>query len=152
VRIAGARAAVPLEPEAALALWADADRWPTFLEGFGRVVSVDAAWPEEGAAAVWESIPGGRGRVTERVVGRDAARLEAQVFEDALAGTQAFVARPDPERGGSLVELTLEYELSGGGPLRALSDAVFIRRALRDALRRTLRRFAVEAEEEAGLR
>ena len=54
--------------------------------------------------------------------------------------------------GGSVVEVALEYELTGGGPFRALADAIFIRRALRDALRRTLSRFAVEAEEEAGLR
>jgi hypothetical protein len=33
-----------------------------------------------------------------------------------------------------------------------VADALFIRRALRDALRRTLFRFTVEAEEEAGLR
>jgi hypothetical protein len=33
-----------------------------------------------------------------------------------------------------------------------VADAIFIRRALRDSLRRTLFRFAVEAEEEAGLR
>jgi hypothetical protein len=33
-----------------------------------------------------------------------------------------------------------------------VADALFIRRALRDALRRTVGRFAVEAEEEAGLR
>jgi hypothetical protein len=33
-----------------------------------------------------------------------------------------------------------------------VADVLFVRRALRDALRRTLRRFAVEAEEEAGLR
>ena len=46
----------------------------------------------------------------------------------------------------------LEYELTKYGPLGGLADAIFIRRALRDALRRTLCRFAVEAEEEAGLR
>ncbi len=75
-----------------------------------------------------------------------------QVFEDALAGTQTFAAQPGPADGGSIVELTLEYELAAAGPFRGLADAIFIRRALRDALRRTLRRFAVEAEEEAGLR
>jgi hypothetical protein len=37
------------------------------------------------------------------------------------------------------------------GPLRAVADFIFIRRALRDSLRRTLRRFAVEAAEEARL-
>jgi hypothetical protein len=53
---------------------------------------------------------------------------------------------------GARVEIRLEYELSRYGPLRAVADRVFISRALRDSLRRTLGRFAVEAEEEAGLR
>jgi len=152
VRLAGARAVVALEPEPALALWTDPDRWPAFLEGFGHVLEVDASWPEEGSKAVWDSIPGGRGRVTEMVLERADGRLVTQVFEEALAGTQTFAVAPAPDGGASIVELTLEYELGGGGPFRGLADALFIRRALRDALRRTVRRFAVEAEEEAGLR
>ena len=43
-------------------------------------------------------------------------------------GGQPFTSR------NPLVELTLEYELSRGGPLRDVADAIFIRRALRDAL------------------
>ena len=54
--------------------------------------------------------------------------------------------------GGARVELSLEYTLTRYGPLGAVADAIFIRRALRDSLRRTLTRFAVEAEDEAGLR
>ncbi len=152
MRLAGARGAVVLEPAAALALWTDPDRWPAFIEGFGHVLEVGRSWPETGSKAVWDSIPGGRGRVTELVLERDEARLVTQVFEEALAGTQTFRAIPAPADGGSVVELTLEYELGGAGPFRGIADAVFIRRALRDALRRTVRRFAVEAEEEAGLR
>jgi hypothetical protein len=89
--------------------------------------------------------------VTERVVESGDGRLVTQVFEEALSGIQTFAAFPDPG-GGSVVEVSLEYELARSGPLRGLADALFIRRALRDALRRTLHRFAVEAEEEAGLR
>jgi hypothetical protein len=152
VRLAGARGAVVFEPVAALALWTDPDRWPAFVEGFGHMLEVGPTWPETGSKAVWDSIPGGRGRVTELVLERDEARLVTQVFEEALAGTQTFRAIPAPAEGGSVVELTLEYELGGGGPFRGIADAIFIRRALRDALRRTVRRFAVEAEEEAGLR
>ena len=73
-----------------------------------------------------------------------------QVFEDALMGTQTFRAAPASD--GAEVELSLEYELVKYGPLRGLADAIFIRRALRDALRRTLFRFEIEAEEEARLR
>ncbi len=151
MRTAEARIAVPLDPDDALTLWADPARWPAFVEGFGRIESVDRDWPGPGAKAVWDSTPGGRGRVTEQVTERDGARLSMQVFEDALAGTQTFAAAPGPD-GGSVVQLRLDYELARGGPLRGVADWVFIRRALRDALRRTLQRFAVEAEEEAGLR
>ena len=56
-----------------------------------------------------------------------------------------------PAGDGSEAELSLEYELAKYGPLRGVADALFIRRALRDMLRRTLRRFAIEAEEEASL-
>ena len=152
MRLAGARGAVVLEPADALALWTDPRRWPAFIEGFGHVLEVGESWPDTGSKAVWDSIPGGRGRVTEVVLEREEARLVTQVFEEALAGTQTCRVLPAPADGGSIVELTLEYELGGGGPFRGIADAVFIRRALRDALRRTVRRFAVEAEEEAGLR
>ena len=47
---------------------------------------------------------------------------------------------------------TLQYELTSESPLSGVTDLLFIRRALRDALGRTLRRFAVEAQDEAGLR
>ena len=71
------------------------------------------------------------------------------MFEEALAGTQTLRALPASD--GSEVELSLEYELARYGPLRGIADALFIRRALRDALRRTLFRFGVEAEEEARI-
>jgi hypothetical protein len=151
MRSAQARAGVALDPAGTVRLWTDLRRWPSFVEGFGHPLEVAPGWPAEGAKLVWESTPGGRGRVTERVVESADARFATQVFEKALAGTQTLTALADPE-GGSQVELRLDYELAHPGPLRTLADALFIRRALRDALRRTLRRFAVEADEEAGLR
>ena len=88
--------------------------------------------------------------MTEKVVESTPERIATLVFEDRLAGRQTFrVARG---RAGAAVELSLEYTLTEWGPLGAVADAIFIRRALRDSLRRTLCRFAVEAEEEAGLR
>jgi hypothetical protein len=149
-RVAAARRVVQLTPEAALALWTDTDRWPTFVEGFARVIERSGDWPAEGARVIWESTPEGRGRVTERVVESGPGRFATQVFEEALSGTQALNAGEDAE--GTSLELALEYELSKYGPLSAVADAIFIRRALRDALQRTLHRFAVEADEEAGLR
>jgi hypothetical protein len=147
-----ARAPVVLAPGEALGLWLDTRRWPTFVEGFGHLVQTEPEWPEPGARVIWESIPGGRGRVTERIVEREPRRVVSEVFEEALRGTHTVRVEAAPDAGGSVVDLALEYELTRGGPFRELADAIFIKRALRDALRRTLRRFAVEAEEEAGLR
>ena len=150
MRRASARAALPLAPADALGLWADVERWPSFVEGFARRLELTEAWPEPGARVVWESTPDGRGRVTETVVDSTDERFATQVFEKALIGTQTLRVLPAPD--GSEAELSLEYELARYGPLSGIADALFIRRALRDALRRTLVRFAIEAEEEASLR
>ena len=149
-RTARATGVLPLAPEAAMKLWTDVTRWQTFVEGFAHAIEVSNDWPSKGAKVVWQSIPGGRGRVTEKVIASDTRRFGTQVYEDALEGEQTLRIAEDAQ--GTRVELTLEYELSKYGPLQALADVLFIRRALRDALRRTLRRFAVEAEEEAALR
>ena len=148
--VARAAQVVPLAPEAALKLWTDTSRWPTFVEGFARTLDVSPDWPAEGSKVLWESTPGGRGKVTERITGHGPGRIETQVFEEALNGSQTVLVGEHAD--GSVVEIELTYELSKYGPLRAVADAIFIRRALRDSLARTLRRFAVEAEEEQGLR
>jgi hypothetical protein len=150
LRSARAQATVALAPEEAAALWTDLRRWPAFVEGFGHVENVDPEWPKPGSKLVWRSGPAGRGQVTERVLESGPDRFATQVFEEALTGTQTFSLEPLEE--GTRAELALEYELVRTGPTRWLADVLFIRRALRDALRRTLGRFAVEAEEEAGLR
>lgn len=143
-------AEVPLEPGDALTLWADVRRWPSFVDGFERIHELSPDWPERGSRVVWASRPGGRGRVTEKVVDRGVRRFSTRVYEERLAGTQT--AEVAPAERGTRLELRLEYELSKGGPLGVALDLLFIRRALRDALARTLRRFVVEAEEDAGLR
>jgi hypothetical protein len=150
MKVAYAEASVPLAPAPALGLWSDPVRWPSFVEGFARVLERADGWPAEGGRVVWESIPGGRGRVTEKVVERRPDRFATQVYEEALVGVQRMIVAPDGD--GSRVRLELEYTLNKYGPFQVVADAVFIRRALRDALRRTLRRFAIEAEEEAGVR
>jgi hypothetical protein len=149
-RTARAAGVVPLAPEGALALWTDLERWPTFVEGFARILEVSESWPAEGSRVVWESGPGGRGRVTEKVIEHSNARFATRVSEEALQGRQSVSVSEDAD--GTRVELALQYGLTRYGPLRAVADSIFIRRSLRDALGRTLRRFAVEAEEEAGLR
>jgi hypothetical protein len=142
--------AVDLDPERAYALWVDVRRWATFVDGFARVKRIDDEWPEPGAKLVWESTPEGRGLVTERVTEAIAgARHVTEVFEERCAGTQTVTFEPD--EAGALAQLEYDYELSKGGPLRGITDVLFIRRAQSDALVRTLRRFATEAAEEAAL-
>lgn len=145
-----AAAEVALGPEAATALWRDPRRWSAFVEGFQRVEEQAPDWPAEGAKVIWVSGEGGRGRVTEKVRANAPTEFRTLVFEERLAGAQSFVAAEHAD--GSRVELTLEYELTSQSPLKGVTDLLFIRRALRDALGRTLRRFAVEAQDEAGLR
>jgi Polyketide cyclase / dehydrase and lipid transport len=150
VRTARALTEVPLQPSAALTLWTDLSRWPTFIEGFAHLVEKDGDWPAADSRVLWESVPAGRGRVTEKVVESTLDQIATMVFEDRLAGKQTLrVAHAEP---GAAVELSLEYTLTKYGPLSPLADLLFIRRAIRDSLVRTLRRFAIEAEEEAGLR
>lgn len=143
-----AAAVVPLAPEQARSLWTDTGRWASFVEGFGHVAELKGEWPDRGAQVVWTSTPGGRGRVTEKVVDDSAARFATRISEEAMQGEQSATFAPG-EEGGTRVDLRIDYELSKRGPFQALSDALFIRRALRDALRRTLRRYTVEAAEEA---
>jgi hypothetical protein len=149
VKRARARSSLPLTPAEALELWSNVERWPSFVEGFARRLELTREWPEPGGRVVWESKPDGRGRVTERVTENTPDRFSTQVFEKALSGTQTLRALPASD--GSEVELSLEYELTRYGPLSGIADALFIRRALRDSLRRTLYRFTVEAEEHARL-
>ena len=125
-------------------------RWPTFVDGFGHVDRVDASWPEQGAKVVWNSVPGGRGSVTEKVTRTlPGAIHEVTVFEEKLDGTQTITFAPVDE--ATWVELELDYAVSVGGPLKPLVDALFIRRAQNDALTRTLRRFRTEATEQTSL-
>ena len=142
--------ATPLDPDRAYGLWVDLRRWPTFVDGFKHAERVDESWPEAGAKLVWRSGPDGRGTVTERVTdSQPGRRLVTEVYEERCAGVQTVSFEPDAD--GSIVELELDYELAKGGPLRGVTDVLFIRRAQADALRRTLRRFGTEAAEEAAL-
>ncbi|MGI8674058.1 MAG: SRPBCC family protein [Thermoleophilaceae bacterium] len=142
---------VPVDPERAMAVWTDVRRWPAFVEGFGRIVEQDAAWPDPGARLVWESIPRGRGRVIERVVEAGEERLFAtEVLEDRLTGTQTVRFAPAAGDEGADVGIELDYRLARRGPLGRVTDVLFIRRAMTEALQRTLERFAIEAEEAAG--
>jgi uncharacterized membrane protein len=142
---------VPLPPDRAFDLWTDLTRWATFVDGFAHVERVEDGWPAEGAKLVWRSGPAGRGVVTERVVASEPGiRIVTQVFEERMRGAQAIGFEPVDDES-SRVDIELDYSLTRGGPLSGVTDLLFIRRAVTDALRRTLRRFAAEAAEEARL-
>ena len=137
---------VQLDPERAWALWTDLTRWPTFIDGFGHVDRVDDTWPGEGAKLVWQSVPTGRGTVTERVTASEPGkRFATRVLDERTIGIQTVVFTEET------VAIELDYSLQNPGPLSKVVDVLFIRRAQRDALTRTLRRFAIEAAEQAAL-
>ena len=139
----GVRAVVDGPVGAAETLWYDPQRWPSFIDGFGHVVKVEGGWPTPGAHVVWDSTPAGRGRVSERVLEHEPGEGQTLAVEDPrMRGTQrvAFAAVED----GTEIRLGLEYQLKQRNPLTPLVDLLFIRRALRDSLRRTLTRFGHE--------
>ena len=143
--------ALDLTPDQAFELWTDLSRWPSFIDGFARVRRPDESWPGPGAKITWESIPGGRGTVTEKVTqSLPGHAFATQVLEEALTGTQTIRFEHEDD-GGTFAELELDYELTQAGRLGRITDFLFIRRAQSDALRRTLRRFAIEAADQASL-
>jgi hypothetical protein len=124
-------------------VWYEPARWPSWVEGFGHVVSIEGDWPRAGASVTWQSRPGGRGRVTERVLSHEpGAGQEVEVTDDSLSGRQSV--RFEALAGGVSVSVVLDYRLRRRLPAGALVDRLFIRRALADSLRRTLERFAAE--------
>jgi hypothetical protein len=152
--MATVEAAVDL-PKARIAeaegLWYELARWSAFVDGFGHVERTDGEWPETGSRVVWDSRPGGRGRVVERVTAyAPGAGQTVEVEDSQLTGTQRveFVGRDD----GCQLRVELSYELKARGFLGSAGNVVFVRPALRAAIRRTLARFARElaADRELG--
>ena len=138
---------VPGRAADAEALWYDPHRWQSWIDGFGHVVSLSDGWPGHGAELVWESPPGGRGRVTERVVAYEVRSGQTLEVEDAtMSGRQTVKFEPGPE----VVEVTLslEYRIKDRTPFTPVVDLLFVRRAMSDALRRTVTRFANERKAE----
>ncbi|MEA2320178.1 MAG: hypothetical protein QOD81_28 [Solirubrobacteraceae bacterium] len=142
-----ARIDVPGQASDAEALWYDHRRWPTFIDGLKHVARVDGDWPHAGARVVWDSWPEGRGRVLERVVAHEARGGQTVAVEDErIRGTQRVAFAP--HAGGVTVTLELDYEPKEPRMRFASLDALFLRRPHREALERTLRRFASELHAE----
>jgi len=101
--------------------WYDTTRWPMWIDGLDRVISVDGDWPRVGSSVRWESAPAGRGLVRERVIGY--GERVGQTLE---------------------VELQLDYRIKKASILTPVVDFVFIRRAMSRSLAWTLERFGAE--------
>ena len=144
---ARASISVPGRAADAEALWYDLQRWQAWVDGFGHVVSLEGEWPRRGAELVWQSPPGGRGRVTERVVSYEMRLGQTVEVDDAtMTGRQTVAFEPGLESVG--VTLSLEYQIKDRTPLTPVVDLLFVRRAMGDALRRTVMRFANERKAE----
>jgi len=134
---------VPGLASEAEAVWYDPQRWPSWIDGFGHLAKLEGDWPAIGSRAVWDSKPGGRGRVVERVRAYEARVGQTlEVEDEKLRGSQRVAFSPSAD--AVQVTLELEYELKARNALTPLTDALFIRRALRDSLKRSLVRFARE--------
>lgn len=135
--------AIPGLASEAEALWYDPRRWAAWIDGFGHVAKLEGDWPQAGARLVWDSPPGGRGRVHERVVEYEPRSGQAlEVEDERLRGTQRVSFEPMSD--GVRIGIELSYELKESNFFTPLTDLLFIRRALRDSLKRSLIRFARE--------
>jgi hypothetical protein len=142
-----ASAEIPGLASEAEALWYDTSRWPTFIDGLHHVARVEGDWPHAGGRVLWDSNPGGRGRVQERVLQFVAREGQTVAVEDEkIHGTQRIAFNPTAT--GVTVSLELRYTLKQSRPGIALFDLLFVRRPQREALQRTLRRFRTEVAAE----
>ncbi len=97
---------VPALASEAEELWYDTTRWATFIDGLHHIARLEGDWPRAGARVLWDSSPGGRGRVQERVTayaareGQTVARGPA-VHPSPAARVAAAHAAALPHRGGS---------------------------------------------------
>jgi hypothetical protein len=149
VRASVAIAALASQAEA---LWYDTTRWASFVDGLHHIARLEGDWPRAGARVLWDSPPGGRGRVEERVVAYAAREGQTVAVEDEkIRGTQRVSFTPTD--AGVTVALELEYTPKERRPGMALVDLLFIRRPQRESLQRTLRRFRTEvaAEREGSI-
>ena len=140
---ASSRLVVPYPTSVAESLWYDPSRWPNFIDGFSHLVKVADRWPAVGAEATWDSHPGGRGRVLEKVTAYEPrVTCVLEVEDESIRGTQTI--QFEPREGGTTVTLSLKYDVKARSVFTPVVDLLFVRRAQAAALQRTLHRFANE--------
>jgi hypothetical protein len=125
-------------------LWYDRSRWASWIDGFAHVVKLSDEWPLPGARRVWDSRPGGRGRVAETVTSYRAG--DGPTLGGAgprIRGTQRVTFESDGTVTRVSVSLSLETK-ERLPPVRAW----WLRRQLQQALQRSLRRFSFEVAAE----
>ena len=129
---AGPTAAVPLAPDrGARPLDRHRAAGRASWRASGTSVERDREWPaSRSAKVVWESMPGGRGRVTEQVVERDAGPArDARSSRTRWPARRPSSARPAAATAARGASCALEYELSrvaarcGAWPTRSSSAA-----------------------------
>ena len=130
-------------------LWYDTKRWPAFVDGLAHIAKVEEGWPATpGARLLWDSRPGGRGRVIEQVLAYEPRTGQTVAVEDErMRGTQRVEFEPSED--GCRITLTLEYEIKQERGVKPVVDFLFVRRPMRDSLRRTLSRFRRELQADA---
>jgi hypothetical protein len=147
VSLVSAAVVVPGRVADAEALWYDPHRWPAWVDGFGHVVKLEGDWPEVGARLLWASRPKGRGVVAERVTAYEPRTGQTlEVEDEKLSGIQSVVFEPAGDE--VRVTLTLDYSLKQERRFTPLLVRFFVRRAMRDSMRRTLTRFGHERRAE----
>jgi hypothetical protein len=130
----------PASVDEAEACWCDISRWPEWVDGLARVVAVDPGWPGPDRAVIWESVPAGRGRVSERVTEYEpGAGLILAVEDDSIRGQERVVFQA--VEAGVEVILSLEYRIRRRTPLTPLVERLFVRRPMALSLTKTLARF-----------
>lgn len=122
--------------------------WAAWVDGFQEVESSAADYPREGGTLVWRSTPAGRGRVTETVLEHSPRTRHRIHFADPESEGE-LLSEFGVEGEATRISLTLTYRLPGNRALAAITDRLFVRGQVRNALRRTLLRFKHEAEEAA---
>lgn len=140
---------VPGRASEAENLWYDTRRWPAFVDGLVHVLGVDEGWPaQRGARVRWTTSAGGRGHVAEEVVEHEPRVGQTLRVEDEhLRGTQR-VSFEAIGTDRTKITLALDYEIKRERGVKPVVDWLFVRRPVRDSLRRTLSRFARELRDE----
>lgn len=138
-------------------LYFERSRWASWVDGFSSVVEA-SGYPDEGGTLTWRSTPAGRGQVVERVTAHDPRSLHRVSYEDPasegrLEVTFEMLPAETADSGRrTRVHQSLEYTLTGGGPLSAVTDLLFIRTQMRRSLERSLSDLRLEAERVGGTR